>query len=77
MPICINNPKRNYKGNEPSPKGLGYCASGEIEGKIKEGKDKNLWIKKNGRWQKYNQEDKKDTKRKSPKRKSPKRKSPK
>ena len=37
MPYCLNNPKRQYKGDEPSPKGLGYCASGE-----KDSKDKKL-----------------------------------
>ena len=29
MPKCKNDPKRNYKGNEPSPKGFGYCAHSE------------------------------------------------
>ena len=28
MPKCLNNPKKSYKGTEPSPKGLGYCAGG-------------------------------------------------
>lgn len=46
MPYCKNNPKKTYKGTEPSPKGLGYCASGEKEGTIKKGKDGNKWIKK-------------------------------
>ncbi len=54
MPICKNNPKRHYTGKEPSPKGLGYCASGEEEGKIMKGRDGNTWIKKNGKWVKYN-----------------------
>lgn len=26
MPLCIKDSKKHYKGNEPSPKGLGYCA---------------------------------------------------
>ena len=39
MPHCLNNPKRIYKGTEPSPKGLGFCASGEKEGKKMKGKD--------------------------------------
>ena len=56
MPYCINNPKRQYKGNEPSPKGLGYCASGEKEGKKMKGKDGNMWIKKGGKWIKYSGE---------------------
>jgi hypothetical protein len=50
MPICKNNPKRKYIGEEPSPKGLGYCASGEKEGTIMKGKDGNLWLKSNGKW---------------------------
>jgi hypothetical protein len=50
MPYCINNVKRTYTGNEPSPKGLGYCASGEKEGTIMKGKDGKMWIKKNGKW---------------------------
>ena len=26
MPFCKNDTSRKYKGTEPSPKGLGYCA---------------------------------------------------
>ena len=57
MPICKNNPTRNYKGTEPSPKGFGWCASGEKIGKKRKGKDGNMWIIKkvsNGskRWMK-------------------------
>lgn len=26
MPNCKNDSKKSYKGTEPSPKGLGYCA---------------------------------------------------
>ena len=59
MPKCKNNPSRSYKGTEPSPKGLGYCASGEKIGKKRKGKDGNMWIVKevksgSGRWVKYN-----------------------
>ena len=54
MPQCKNNPKKSYKGTEPSPKGLGYCGSGEKEGTIKKGKDGKQWIIKNKRWIKYN-----------------------
>ena len=50
MPICKNNSKKTYTGNEPSPKGLGFCAGSEKEGTIKKGKDENMWIKTNGRW---------------------------
>ena len=39
-----------YKGNEPSPKGKGFCAKYELEGTIKEGKDGNLWEVIGGRW---------------------------
>ncbi len=43
MPICKNDPKKTYKGNEPSPKGLGYCAHAEKLGVIRKGKDGNKW----------------------------------
>ena len=57
MPKCKNDPSRTYKGTEPSPKGLGFCAHGMKEGAIKKGKDGNKWIikkVKNGskRWTK-------------------------
>ena len=59
MPECKNDKKRKYKGTEPSPKGLGYCAHAEKLGRKKKGKDKNMWIvieTKNGvkRWVKFN-----------------------
>ena len=44
MPKCINDPKKSYKGDEPSPKGLGYCAHTENIGTIKSGLDGNKWI---------------------------------
>lgn len=44
MPKCKNYPKRTYKGTEPSPKGLGYCAHSEKVGKKRKGKDGNQWI---------------------------------
>jgi len=43
MPICKNNPKKSYKGTEPSPKGLGYCAHSEKLGITKKGLDGNIW----------------------------------
>ena len=63
MPPCKNDSTRNYKGTEPSPKGLGYCAHAEKMGVIKKGKDKNLWIvsktkNKIKRWVKYKLPDK-------------------
>ena len=39
MPVCKNNPYEQYTTNEPTPKGLGICASGEDIGVIKVGKD--------------------------------------
>jgi len=58
MPPCKNDPSKNYKGDEPSPKGLGYCAHAEKEGNKKIGKDGNTWIvvkdkNKVGKWIKY------------------------
>ena len=59
MPKCKNDPKRTYKGTEPSPKGLGHCAHTEKVGKKMKGKDGNQWIitkTKKGvkRWSKIN-----------------------
>lgn len=55
MPKCLNDHTRNYKGNEPSPKGYGYCAHVEPTGIIRIGTDGNAWIcnensKKVKRW---------------------------
>jgi hypothetical protein len=47
---CVNDLTRTYKGTEPSPKGNGYCAHAEPEGKIQIGKDTKIWQVKNGRW---------------------------
>jgi hypothetical protein len=44
MPKCKNDTKRSYKGTEPSPKGLGWCAHAEKEAKKRKGKDGNQWI---------------------------------
>ena len=59
MPNCKNDPNRKYKGIEPSPKGLGFCAHSEKVGAVKKGKDGNKWEVrqvKNGskRWMKIN-----------------------
>ena len=44
MPKCKNADTGTYKGTEPSPKGLGYCARGEKVGKKKKGLDgKECW----------------------------------
>ena len=44
MPFCKNDPKKSYIGNEPSPKGLGYCAHAENVGVVRKGLDGNKWI---------------------------------
>lgn len=63
MPKCKNDSTRSYKGNEPSPKGLGYCGHAENLGKKRKGLDGNFWIvvkNKSGikRWTKYKKESK-------------------
>jgi len=50
MPKCKNNSKKSYTGKEPSPKGLGFCASWEKEGTEMKGLDGNMWIKSNDKW---------------------------
>ncbi|MAF35769.1 hypothetical protein CL622_01480 [archaeon] len=62
MPICKNDKKHTYKGTEPSPKGLGYCAHAEKVKTKRTGKDSNEWIVKkikNGskRWVKISNKD--------------------
>ena len=47
----------NYKGDEPSPKGFGYCAHEQVIGTVGTGTDGNTWVvkaDKNGRhaWRK-------------------------
>ena len=44
MPKCKNSDTWTYKGTEPSPKGLGYCAKGEKINKKMKGNDGNMWI---------------------------------
>lgn len=46
MPHCINDHTRSYKGDEPSPKGLGYCAHSEPVGSRKQGQDGRVWVVK-------------------------------
>ena len=53
MPKCINDPKKSYKGTEPSPKGLGYCAHSEKIGSEKKGRDCRKyprWVWKRTSW---------------------------
>jgi uncharacterized protein YwqG len=44
MPKCLNDSTKSYTGKEPSPKGIGYSASGECTGKTMKGNDENIWI---------------------------------
>jgi len=44
MPKCLNDTTKTYKGDEPSPKGLGYAAGNETVGHKMRGKDGNMWI---------------------------------
>lgn len=64
MPKCKNDMKRYYKGIEPSPKGLGYCAHAEKQGSKRKGKDGNMWIikvvKDSKRWFKYSKDEPKN-----------------
>ena len=43
---CKNDPISSYKGTEPSPKGLGYCAHAEKVGTKKKGRNGKIWIVK-------------------------------
>ena len=79
MPKCIDDPSRSYKGNEPSPKGLGYCAHTQAVGTSKTGNDGNTWTvettyKGTKRWVKKSGSGKRRSPKKTSKRKSPKRK---
>ena len=40
---CICDDKRSFKGDEPSPKGLGYCAHCTPLRVVMKGQDGNLW----------------------------------
>ena len=44
MPVCLNDPKKKYKGDEPSTKGVGYAAHAENSGTVRLGRDGNLWV---------------------------------
>jgi hypothetical protein len=41
---CINDSKKTYTGDEPSPKGFGYSAGNLNAGHKQLGKDGNMWI---------------------------------
>jgi hypothetical protein len=62
MPKCLNDSSKTYTGNEPSPKGLGYCGHAESVGTKKKGKDGNIWIiiittTGTKKWKKYKNND--------------------
>ena len=44
MRRCINDSKKTYTGDEPSPKGFGYSAGSLNPGHKQLGKDGNMWI---------------------------------
>lgn len=44
MPPCKNDKSRTYKGDEPSPKGLGFCAHAEPLWKFRKGRDGRKWV---------------------------------
>lgn len=72
MPKCKNDPKKFYKGTEPSPKGLGYCAHASRVNSRKKGKDGNWWVVKkiatgSKRWVKHTKKDTNKTQKSSPK----------
>ena len=46
MPKCKNDNNKYYRGIEPSPKGIGYCAHACKLGQIKKGKNGKKWIVK-------------------------------
>lgn len=46
---CKNDPDANYTGNEPSPKGIGFCAHADPVGKARKGRDGQMWVVKQDR----------------------------
>jgi len=44
MPTCKGLSKIYYTGNEPTPKGLGFCARSEKVGKRRRGNDGEMWM---------------------------------
>lgn len=64
MPKCVNDDSRSYTGNEPSPKGFGWCAHAEVINKVRKGTDGGKWIiseDKNNRkfWKRLSKDDNK------------------
>ena len=56
MPTCKNDNYKKYTGKEKSPKGRGWCPTGEKLGRKRIGRDKNVWeiVKK---WEKVKIDD--------------------
>jgi hypothetical protein len=44
MMRCKNDSAAKYSGEEPSPKGHGYCAHAEKDGARRKGKDGRMWV---------------------------------
>ena len=40
---CLNDASKTYTGNEPSPKGRGFCAHAERVGTVMKGTDNSMW----------------------------------
>jgi hypothetical protein len=73
MPKCKNDPDSTYTGDEPSPKGRGFCAHAVKANIVMKGKDGNNWIVKevsNGskRWVKVSESTNKSNDEKTTKR---------
>ena len=77
MPKCLNDESRSYKGNEPSPKGYGYCAHAEPLGETRTGQDGNIWVVESTRTgvKRWVKKTSSSTSRRSSKRRSSKRRS--
>jgi hypothetical protein len=50
MPPCKNDKTKSYIGNEPSPKGLGYCAHAEKLFSVMIGLDDRYWYVSSRKW---------------------------
>lgn len=43
MSKCLNDASKTYTGEEPSPKGRGFCAHAERVGTVMKGTDNSMW----------------------------------
>jgi hypothetical protein len=50
MPRCLNDQDKRYTGNENTPRGRGYAASAEKDGKRMKGADGKMYQAKGNRW---------------------------